>query len=256
MVNIFVAAYQGLMNMPYFWLIFIISFLVTLLTTIIYKYTTDQKELKKIKKEMNELKAKLKKHSNDQKKMMSIQKDMLDKNMIMMKQSFRSMLYTFIPLILIFAWMNATIAYEPINPNSNVTITAVISNSYPGDLMNINVSSMPPAEINRNSGYDPGNDKIKAVQWIMNTGEEGTYTILIESETFKQTKEIIVTNERKYENPISQYKNSQLKSIVIGNEKVKPLKELGFLKGLNWLWTYIILSVLMSIGLRKLLNVA
>lgn len=256
MANIFIALYQGFMNLPYFWIIFIISVLVTLLTTVIYKYTTDQNELKKIKKEMKELKEKMKKHSNDQKKMMSIQKDMLDKNMVMMKQSFKSMLYTFIPLILIFAWMNSTIAYEPILPNSNVTITATISNSYPGDLLKINVTSIPPAKITRNAGYDPGSDKIKAAQWIMETGDEGTYTILIESETFKQSKEIFVTSERKYENPLSQFKDSQLKSVIIGNEKVKPLKGTPVIGGLNWLWTYIILSVFMSVGLKKLLDVA
>jgi uncharacterized membrane protein (DUF106 family) len=252
----FIQLYQGFINLPYFWLIFIISLLVTLLTTVIYKYTTDQKALREIKKDMKDLKGKLKKHSADQKKMMSIQKEMLDKNMIMMKQSFKSMMYTFIPLILIFAWMNATIAYEPIMPNSNVTITATISNSYPGELSKINASSIPPATITRNAGYDPGNDKIKAVQWIMETKEEGTYTVLIESETFKQSKEIIVTNTRKYANPLSQYKESQLKSIIIGNEKVKPMQGIPVLGGLNWLWTYIILSVAMSIGIRKLMNVA
>jgi uncharacterized membrane protein (DUF106 family) len=256
MANIFIAIYQGFMSLPYFWLIFIISLLVTLLTTIIYKYTTDQKELKKIKKEMNELKIKMKKNSSDQKKMMSIQKEMLDKNMVMMKQSFKSMLYTFIPLILIFAWMNATIAFEPITPNSNVTITATISNSFPGELSSINISSIPATKITRNVGYEPGSDKVRAVQWIMETKGEGTYTILVESETFKQSKEILVTDERKYENPVSEYKNSQLKSIVVGNEKVRPFEGIGFLKGLNWLWTYIILSILMSIGLRKVMKIA
>jgi uncharacterized membrane protein (DUF106 family) len=256
MTNIFVTGYQAMVNLPYFWMILIIAFLVTLLTTVIYKYTTDQKTLREIKKDMKDLKDKLKKHSNDQKKMMSIQKEMLDKNMIMMKQSFKSMLYTFIPLILIFAWMNATIAYEPILPNSNVTITATISNSYPGDMTKINISSIPLTKITRNAGYDPGNDKIKAAQWIMETGKEGTYTVLIESETFKQSKELLVTSGRKYVNPISQYKESQLKSLLIGNGKVKPLQGIPVIGGLNWLWTYIILSVFMSIGLRKLMNVA
>jgi uncharacterized membrane protein (DUF106 family) len=255
-MSIFVTGYHAFLNMPYFWIIFIVSLLATLLTTIIYKYTTDQKQLKQIKKDMKELKVKLNKSKNDQKKMMSIQKEMLDKNMIMMKQSFKSMLYTFIPLILVFTWMAATMAYEPIQPYSNVTITAVISNSYTGDLNNIKVSSMPNTTIVRNLGYAPASEKIRGIQWIMQTKENGTYTVLIESETFKQSKEIIVTNERKYANPISQYKDSQLKSLTIGNEKVRPLKNVGFLKTFGWLGTYIILSILMSIGLRKLMNVA
>lgn len=251
-----VSIYQAFINLPYFWLIFIVSLVATLLTTIIYKYTTDQKTLKQIKKDMKDLKEKMKKHQNDQKKMMSIQKEMLDKNMVMMKQSFKSMLYTFIPLILVFSWMAATMAYEPISPESNVTVTAAISNSYPGDLDNIKISSIPETEFSRNIGYDPDTDKYKAVQWVMQTGEEGTYTILIESETFKQSKEILVTKERKYSTPISTYKESQLKSITIGNQKVLPMKGVPVVGKIGWLGTYIILSIFMSMGLRKLMDVA
>lgn len=257
MASIFITGYQAFMNLPYFWIIFIISLLATLLTTIIYKYTTDQKQLKQIKKDLKESKEKMKKHKNDQKKMMQIQKDMLDKNMIMMKQSFKSMLYTFIPLILIFAWMASTIAYEPITPGSNITVTATISNNYPGDLNNIKISSLPQSEFTRNLGYEPEKKvKDRQIQWNMQVGEEGKYTILIESETFKQSKELLVTTERKYENPISSYKESQLKSITIGTQKVRPMTGIPLLEGFGWLGTYILLSVLMSIGLRKLMNVA
>jgi uncharacterized membrane protein (DUF106 family) len=244
------------MSLPYFWIIFIISLLATLLTTIIYKYTTNQKQLKQIKKEMKEMKAELKKYKNDQKKMMKVQKDMLEKNMIMMKQSFKSMLYTFVPLILIFAWLAATIAYEPISPGSNVTVTALISNSYPGDINAVNISSIPAANFTRNLGYTPANDKNKAIQWTMQAGGSGTYTILVESETFKQSKEILVTEGRKYTNPLSTYKESQLKEIIIGNSKVYPMKGIPLLQSFGWLGTYIVLSILMSIGLRKLLDVA
>jgi uncharacterized membrane protein (DUF106 family) len=256
MANIFVAIYAGFMALPYFWIIFIISLLATFLTTIIYKYTTDQKMLKQVKKDMKDMKDQLKKYKNDQKKMMKIQKEMLDKNMIMMKQSFKSMLYTFIPLILVFAWLAATIAYQPILPNSNVTITAVISNSYPGDMNSVNISSMPQATITRNLGYAPANDKNKEIQWVMHVGDSGTYTVMVESQTFKQSKEILVTTGKKFSNPISIYKESQLKEIIVGNEKVRPLQGIPVLQIFGWLGTYIILSILMSIGLRKLLDVA
>jgi uncharacterized membrane protein (DUF106 family) len=256
MASIFVAIYYGFMALPYFWIIFIISLLATLLTTVIYKYTTDQKMLKQIKKDMKDMKEQLKKHKNDQKKMLKIQKEMLDKNMIMMKQSFKSMIYTFVPLILVFAWLAATIAYQPILPDSNVTITAVISNSYPGDMNSINISSMPPTTITRNPGYAPANDKNKEIQWVMQVGGNGTYTVMIESQTFKQSKEILVTTGKKFSNPISLYKESQLKEIIVGNEKVRPLAGVPVLKVFGWLGMYIILSIAMSIGLRKLLDVA
>jgi uncharacterized membrane protein (DUF106 family) len=256
MTSIFVTGYHAFMNWPYFWIILTVSVLATLLTTIIYKYTTDQKKLKQIKKEMKELKEKLKKHKNDQKKMMSIQKEMLDHNMTMMKQSFKSMLYTFIPLILVFTWMAATMAYEPIHSNSNVTINAVISNSYPGDLTGVKISSVPKTNITRNLGYAPEDERNKEIQWVMHTNGPGTYNVIIESDTFKQSKEIIVSDGREYSNPVSMYKESQLKKVIIGNEKVRPFKGIPVLKSFGWLGTYIVLSILLSIGLRKLLDVA
>jgi len=245
---------QSFMNMPHFYIILILSFLSTLLTTVIYKYTTDQKRLKEIKTKLKELREKQKKHKTDAKKLMSFQKEMMALNMEMMKQSFKSMLYTFIPLIILFTWMSANIAYYPINPGQEFTITAQISNSYTYDLKDINLTLIPEGQVTRNDMHVPSRETRREVQWKATAPNEGTYTAIIESPTFRETKELLITNTKKYTTPIKNIKESQILKITIGNEPVRPLAPIGL--KLNWLWTYILLSLLLSIGLRKLLKVA
>ena len=253
---VFQTIWQGFVNMPHFWIIFILALITTFITTIIYKYATDQKRLKEIKTKLKDLRKKMKDNSKDTKKVMSLQKEMMELNMEMMKQSFKSMLYTFIPLIILFGWMSANIAYQPINPGEEFTVTARISNSYPYALSEINLSIVPTGTVERNEAYVPSKESRREIQWKVTAPEEGMHTIIIESNTFKESKDILITNSKKYINPVKDIKQSQLLRIEVGNQPVRPLAEMGIGLKLNWLWTYIILSVLFSILLRKILKVS
>lgn len=256
-MSFFQSIFQSFMELPHFWIILILSLLATFLTTIIYKYATDQKRLKEIKSKLKELRTTQKKHKNDTKKMMSLQKEMMDLNMEMMKQSFKSMLYTFLPLILLFTWMSANIAYEPINPGEEFTLTVRISNSYIHDLDEIDVSLLPEGVAELNDAYVPSKESRREFQWVLKADEPGMHTAIISSPTFNVTKEILITEGKDYVNPVKDVKNSQLLRIEVGNEPVRPLGDFGiFGLRLNWLWTYILLSLFSSVGFRKLLKVS
>lgn len=95
-----------IMRLPEPFALLAISFLITLITTVIYKYTTDQELLKSIKLELKELKAEAKSFKEDPKKMMEINKKMMEKSMKQMTQSWKSMIITFVPVILIFGWLS------------------------------------------------------------------------------------------------------------------------------------------------------
>jgi len=84
-----------------------ISLLVSLVTVIVYKYTTDQILMKSIKEDLDKLNKKMREHKADSQKMMQVQKEMWSKQMTMMKHSFTSTIYTFIPIIILFSWLNA-----------------------------------------------------------------------------------------------------------------------------------------------------
>jgi len=89
----------------------IISFILTLLTTLIYKYTTDQELMKTFKEESKKIQQEMKLLKNDPNKMMEKNKEMMEKNMKVMKQSFKPLIYTFIPFAIIFFGLRNI--YEP-----------------------------------------------------------------------------------------------------------------------------------------------
>ena len=79
-----------------------ISFFLTLITTLIYKYTTDQVMLKSFKEESKKLQEEMKLLKNNPNKMMEKNKELMEKNMKMMTQSIKPLLYTIIPFGIIF----------------------------------------------------------------------------------------------------------------------------------------------------------
>lgn len=90
----------------------IISFTLTLITTLIYKYTTDQEMLKSFKEESKKMQQEMKMLKDNPGKMMEKNKELMEKNMKVMKQSFKPLLYTFIPFAIIFFGLRNV--YEPL----------------------------------------------------------------------------------------------------------------------------------------------
>ncbi len=90
--------------------VIIISFVLTLIVTIAYKYLTDQNLIKNIKDEIKELQKEMKELKNNPEKMMEKQKVMMEKNLKLMGHTLKPSLYTLIPLLIIFSWLNKTYA--------------------------------------------------------------------------------------------------------------------------------------------------
>jgi uncharacterized membrane protein (DUF106 family) len=101
----FDATLGPLLNLPKPFGLLAISFILTLLITIIYKYMTDQELMKTLKADMKSAQAEMKKLKDDPKKMMEMQKEAMQKNMKYMMKSMKPTLVTFIPIILIFGWL-------------------------------------------------------------------------------------------------------------------------------------------------------
>jgi len=86
----------------------IVSFFITLST----KFFSNQERLKEIREKQKMLKEESKKHRGDPQKMMEIQKQMMEDFPEMMKHSFKPMLVTLVPLLLLFYWLRQI--YDPI----------------------------------------------------------------------------------------------------------------------------------------------
>jgi uncharacterized membrane protein (DUF106 family) len=82
----------------------IIVGILSLITTIIQKYTTDQKSLRDIKSQQKALQEEMKKHKDNPQKLMELQKKSFEFIPQTFKLSMGAMVYTAIPLILFFRW--------------------------------------------------------------------------------------------------------------------------------------------------------
>jgi uncharacterized membrane protein (DUF106 family) len=235
------------LNLPSFWAIFIISLFITVLVTIAYKYTTNQSEMKRIRDDLKGYQKEMR-ETKDTKKLMSIQKKALELNMKYMKASFKSTLYTFIPIIIIFSWLNMHIAYEQIQPNQEFTVTALFAEGAKGE-----VSLETTPELTGAGTREIVDDK---VTWTLK-GDAGEYALKVKYNTEEYDHKVLITEENSYLPPEKIIRDSKLKKIVNGNEAVKPFGENFNIFGWHpgWLATYIILSIALSSILRKLMKV-
>ena len=87
-----------------------LSFLVTLFITIVTYYMTDRERMKEIKAKQKALRKEIKQYRDNPQKMMELNKQMMEDMPEQMKHSFKPMLVTIIPLLLLFAWLRGTFA--------------------------------------------------------------------------------------------------------------------------------------------------
>lgn len=90
--------------------ILIISFILTLITNLAVKILSDQNAMKSLKEESAQFKEQMKTHKNDPQKLMEIQKKSMENALKYMQHSFKPMIFTLIPLLLIFNWLSNTFA--------------------------------------------------------------------------------------------------------------------------------------------------
>ncbi len=249
-----VAFLDSLLNpilvIPKIWLVLGMSLIISLITVLVYKFATNQKEMKRLKDEIKEHQKQAREASSDTSKMLEINKKAMSSNMEYMRHSMKAMLFTFIPVILFFGWMAAHLAYEPIKPSQEFIVTASFDKAAVGN-----------AEIAVPDGVSLKSDKIKDIihtdragiaEWKL-SGDLGKHTIEIKYEDKPYVADVLISDGVLYSEPIVKVKSSLLKEIKIGNEKSKMLNLFGWEFG--WFWTYVFSSILFSLGLRKAFKV-
>ncbi len=202
--------------------------------------------MKDLKEEMNKFKKLTKELKNEPDKMMDVQKKAMETNMKYMMQSMKSTLFTFLPIILIFGWLSANFAYVPIMPGEEFNIALDIKEGTKG---NITVETIKGLEVVGQRTKEITDGKIN----YLFKGEKGTYLIDFIINEKKYSNEVQI-DEKKYKTPEKIFaKEDLIQKITVSNEKRIVANLFGW--KLGWLGTYIILSILFSIGLRKILKV-
>jgi uncharacterized membrane protein (DUF106 family) len=238
--------FSPLLKLPVLWAIIIISFLISLIINVVYKLVTDQNLMKSLKEELKEHQKKIKEHKNNPEKMIELQKKAMQSNFQYMKHSMKPTLFTIIPIIIIFGWLNSHLAYEPITPGQTFTTTAFFNENVNGK-----VELITPEEIEIID--KPTKDITGMVTWELKAKEKGEFLLEYKFDKKSFTKDVLITDEKEYKEPETRIKDNELKAIKIDNKPVKPLNLFGW--KLGWLGTYIIFSIIFSMILRKIMRV-
>ncbi len=223
----------------------IICFILSVIITVAYKYMTDQELMKTLKADIKGFQKQMKEFKDNPEKMMAIQKDAMEKNLQYMMHSMKPTMITFIPIILIFGWLNANLAFLPIIPGAEFTTTITFANGAIG-----------PVELLSQDGIKIVSDPVQDImnnqaRWTLK-GDEGDYILQYKIGDRMYEKDLKISSERYYATPLKKVKDDMVKQISIDNEKMKPLSIFGW--KLGWLGTYIIFSIIFSMVLRKLLK--
>ena len=238
--------FAPLLKLPLLWTVIILSFLISIIIIIITKYTTDQALMKKLKDDMKEYQKQVKELKNEPVKAMEVQKKTMELNMKYMMHSLKPTIITFIPIILIFGWMSSNFAYEGIKPQQEFSVTAFFGKNSIGN-----------AELIVPEGISAIGEKIKKIEddkaaWHLK-GNEGEYILEFSYNGENQQKNVLITSNDKYIEPIKKISDSQIKSIQINYAPKKILNLFGWKIG--WLGTYIISSIIFTMVLRKIWKV-
>ncbi|MBW2995124.1 TMCO1/EMC3 family protein [Candidatus Woesearchaeota archaeon] len=226
--------------------ILIISLFITVVMTFLYKLLTDQKLMKALKDEMKYLQKQVKELRQHPEKMAETQKKMMKKNLEYMKHSMRPTLFTMIPILLVIGWLSSHLAFYPLLPGQEFSVTVTAEG-----VRNLTIEAGNLTVI-QNLTQEPVDNQFK---WTLK-GDKGLHTLGFSYGNVYTEKEVLITDELKYENPIEKVKNSPIKLIEISNKKLRPLGNFsifGWQPG--WLGIYILISITASIILRKALKI-
>lgn len=231
------------------WAIVLLSLIISLVIVLVYKFFTNQEEMKRLKDEQKEFRKRMNELKSNPEEMMKVQKEAMQKNFQYMKHSFKATLITMLPILLIFGWMNAHFAYEPIYPDETYSITAKFKQGVAGE------AELIPDEGTEllSNAKQPVNS---ATSWNLKS-TEGAHYLTVKVGELQQQKKVLITPDLEYEQPFTNYPHSDIEQITVNYRKLRPLGPdfslLGWQPG--WLGMYIFLSIVFSLVLRKVMKV-
>ncbi len=243
-------------------LILIIGIFVSTIMVFIYKFMTDQNLMKQLRDEIQELQKEMKELRNNPTRMAEVNSRAMETNMKYMMHSMKPTLVTFIPAILLFGWLNAHVAYDPLIAGNEFSVNLDFEESIAG-----NVVPIIPEGMTIIDGENESDNTIKDhnTRFVFKGDVPGTYTLQYNLQN--ETQDIIKTwqnnvtitlsnSERKYTGPVFKINDDILKTITVSNERFHPFGSFHIFSWYpGWVTLYILTSLVCSLGLRKWLKI-
>ncbi len=226
---------------------FVLSLLISVIVTLVYKYFTNQTEMKRLKDQQKEFQKRMKELRSNPEEMMKVQKEAMKTNMEYMKHSFKPMLITMIPILLIFSWMGGIFQYDSIQPGETYTVTAYFKEGINGI-----AKIIPDNQTKVLDTIDKNISEGKA-SWSLKS-EEGTRLLTVSMEENEKSRNVLITsNSFKTIGNEKPNTHSDIERVDVNYNQLTLLEWTGipWVKTWGWVGTYIVFSLIFSLALRK-----
>ena len=252
---------RPLLNVSPFLVILVVSIVLSVVTTIIYKYATDQTRLRKLKADLKRHQKKAMNAKDDPSTAMRHQKEIMKLNGEYFRASMKSMLYTFLPIIIFFGWLSANVAFAPLLPGTSFGLDVAMQKDVAGEVTLLLPDNLTTTDnLTKSVALEE-----RKVSWTGLQGPKGTYDVSVRHEPSgeEQFIEVLITDEQKYTGPLFDISSSTaFKSATTSNEKLRIMhgipvfEHIPVVKNFNWFWTYFLFTMIFSTTLRKALKIA
>ncbi len=239
-IDVFLAP---LLGWPQLAALLVIAFCVSIIMTLVYKWMTDQTVMKTLRDELKSYQKQMK-ETKDTDHMLALQKKAMDANMQYLLKSLKPTLLTMLPVLLIFGWLSAHFAYEPLYPDKEFSIIAHVHDGIMGKI----VLEAPELIVDQPEKEIANGQAVWKVK-----GKAGDFVITFKAKDHEYEKDIVISTEQRYAIPEKKISDNILEIIEVPMQKLVVLNLFGW--KLGWLGTYILFSLIFSITLRKLLDV-
>jgi len=243
--------------------ILLIAFAVTLVSSLVTRAFIDRDKMKKLREEMKQHQEKIKEatKSKDTKALQKHQEEFMKLTMEQMSHSFKPMIITIIPILLIFGWVRAN--YGDIGSVHNVTLELPLLSRVSKDISISNNGSLNTQDnkVVWNLGTIPAGSRGSVTLRIMNYNKsEDISNRIIVKYTFKNGTSVQVDENSNSVNPIvfnksiQNDKNTYVLDINYWNSASDHVVILSGFK-FGWVGWYIISAMMISMILNKLLKI-
>ena len=242
-----------------FLIILLATVVISVISTLAYKYTTDQKKMKRIKEKLKDLQAQMKEARGDQDKMLKLNGQIMKSHNEYSMQSMRSILFTIIPVMLIFIYLQANVAFTPIAPGDEFDMlldyrdTDRIGDVIVMPAVGMDLLNRTDYEKSGFLGFGRMNGERIT---LLAPAEPGEYTVTFTSTNTTVNRSVIVTNGREYAPASVAFRESALRAAAIDYRGLR-IFDIGWLPGWlqGWIAVYIILTLIFTNIFRKIMKV-
>lgn len=242
------------LNFHPFVAIFILATVVTLISNLIYKFTTNQREMKDLKQRIEKFRKEIKDSRDNPKKMMKLNQEAMTVNMEYMKRSLKPMLFTFLPIIIIFTWMNGNFLYEQLPAGEPLIVKAYVNDGFSGSLV-LSSMTLETQELTSPITTDAEGRNVAAFALQGSAGVHN-FTIAYNGEDYGNSGTVVFGENPTVTTFVGKGPVEKQSGIVVEYPRVRPLG--SFHVGSwypGWIFVYIVLSIVLSMTTRKLMKI-